>query len=737
MKVRFLLMLMLLITLSITAGNWTIGVYLNGDNTLGGAVSPDVDEMEAVGSDGNIDIVVQCDGGRNRRYYYSDADGSWSTCRRYRVLETTSGNSIIDSPVITDLGELDSGDGNVVFRDFGTWAFGSYPADHTCIVIWNHGGSWMKSGSFKELLWDDTSRSSILLVDGELDAGMDTLTTYIGKKLDIFGIDACLSGNLEWAYQLSPYVNIMIASEETEGWDGWDYTGWLDGLKSNPTMSPDQLAAEQVYAYTQQGPGYPTMAALDMNTQLQNVIKWLDIFARELILAGGRGNTDIETARDNAMYYSSIYSDDQNKDLYDFAENIYSDASLPLSLREAAESLMAQFGYPTSSSQIGEKFLIAESHLSTYEGSHGVYIYYPNTTSISSYYAPDGGNGINFRLPDNTLWDEFLKGYTATDLSGIVNIAYECYGSGYATFEVYDPTGDYDGIPDPGETCQIKIMVRNTGGATATNVSGELSVFDNSKDFATVTSSTSGFPDIPGSSSKAISQAWSTNYFTFTVSSTAPVGQWVSFSFTITSDNDTTVAIIPMQIGVASENPSAPLGIYTTPLQVQFTDHNEVLLVWKTNETADGKEIVLEKAGSGSFESIYTVNCSHAGEIYTYIDREVQPGKTYYYRLVLTGGGVIRGGKPVKVVVPSFSLGNSPVELVYVSSKGVYLNVSEPVHISIFDITGREVKQFNDVENKLYWDWKDNNGSTVKNGIYFIKATTSTREKTIKLIKMI
>ena len=59
-----------------------------------------------------------------------------------------------------------------------------------------------------------------------------------GDNIDIFGFDTCLTSNIETAYLLSPYVDYMVASEETEPSTGWNYL-WMDVF--NETNDPVEI----------------------------------------------------------------------------------------------------------------------------------------------------------------------------------------------------------------------------------------------------------------------------------------------------------------------------------------------------------------------------------------------------------------------------------------------------------------------------------------------------------------
>lgn len=62
-----------------------------------------------------------------------------------------------------------------------------------------------------------------------------------GKSYDIIGFDACLMANLETANSVSPYGTYLIASQELEPANGWNYTGIIEALQHDPEIMPEDL----------------------------------------------------------------------------------------------------------------------------------------------------------------------------------------------------------------------------------------------------------------------------------------------------------------------------------------------------------------------------------------------------------------------------------------------------------------------------------------------------------------
>ena len=70
-------------------------VYLDADCNLEGAGIDDVNEMEMIGSDANINIVVQID----RIPGYDASNGDWTGCRRYYITKDYSAGTISSTMV--------------------------------------------------------------------------------------------------------------------------------------------------------------------------------------------------------------------------------------------------------------------------------------------------------------------------------------------------------------------------------------------------------------------------------------------------------------------------------------------------------------------------------------------------------------------------------------------------------------------------------------------------------------
>jgi clostripain len=380
-------------TASEVEANWLFMVYLDADNNLESAGIDDFNEMEVAGSTDDVKIVVQMD--RAERDYADDTtNGNWTGAKRFYVTQDTD-TSIINSPVIADLGEVNMGD-PAVLQSFIEWAVANYPAQHYVLVLWNHGSGWREkeaSGdSIKSICVDDESGDELTMT--ELRSALNAANANTGQTLDIVGFDACLMQMIEVAYQVMgsasrPLVSMTVGSEETEPGDGWDYAATLAALTADPTMTPAELGTQIVndYVDSYSSSWDITQSAVDLD-YMETLVTAVDSLAIAMTSAGGDWDA-ISTARSSAQEYYYYYY----IDLYHFAQLVNEDATISQTVRDAAADVMTAVS----------NAVIAEGHTASVGDSHGLSIYYPET---SDYYFTDYETDVLFTA--DTYWDDFL-----------------------------------------------------------------------------------------------------------------------------------------------------------------------------------------------------------------------------------------------------------------------------------------------------------------------------------------
>ncbi|MBU7027617.1 MAG: hypothetical protein HXS48_11840 [Theionarchaea archaeon] len=388
---------------SASQSNWTVMVFMDGDNDLESAALDDLNEMEYAGSTVNVNIVVQID----RISGYDSSNGNWTTTRRYYVTQDPGGyNSTVVSTLISDLGEQNMGDPNTLI-DFVNWAQTTYPADNYLLVLWDHGDGWktrsytatqkgvitriQKREPVKGICYDDTDNDYLTTTD--LGTAFDTITNGGVAPVDVVGFDACLMAMVEIDYEISPYALYCVGSEETEPGDGWDYQTTMNWLTTNPGSTPDQVSAQIVTDYMNfyGSGGYETQSAVDLS-QIAALAAAVNTLAVDLTSNMAAYKSDIQNVRDQVE--DSPWEPDF-VDLYHFAQLIHTEISDPTIQTDAVNVMNAV-----------TTAVITEGHGASHPNFHGISIYFPyGGNDYLSRYETD----TQFAL--DTGWDEFLTAY--------------------------------------------------------------------------------------------------------------------------------------------------------------------------------------------------------------------------------------------------------------------------------------------------------------------------------------
>lgn len=192
-------------------GSYTLMIYIVGSDleSEGQAASEDI--LEMVNSELNpelTDVLV-----------YTGGSQAWgivpTTTNCLLHLVRDSGKNAIEVLDVTvspdDMGDPDT---LCAFLEYG---YNNYPADHYGLILWDHGGGPIYGYGVDELYGDRLTIS-------ELAEALDQSPFGESKKLDWVGFDACLMADIEVASALSDYAWYLVASQESESGDGWDYS---------------------------------------------------------------------------------------------------------------------------------------------------------------------------------------------------------------------------------------------------------------------------------------------------------------------------------------------------------------------------------------------------------------------------------------------------------------------------------------------------------------------------------
>ncbi len=344
---------------------WTLMVYMAGDNgkafeQLKGQrlMAPmeeqgyqDIQQMEAVGSTDEVNVLVQFDTLSDREHTY-----------RIYIRPSSEPRQIENIP------EQNMGDSRAL-RDFIVWGIENYPAENYAVILWNHGTGWKEddiyafarnrgvqiqasqdevrsltrshrrlshafflSSVLEVLQLEDEESRAICFDDSSLDfldnaklqQAFREAEEQTGKKVNLIGMDACLMSMVEVAYELRANADYMVASQEVEPLSGYPYTAILQNLTANAQMRPEALAKLIVREYGRyyQGESRGSVAQVTQSaTNLMVVEKLTEALGRlAAVLRQLLAESDIYT--ENALYHAQRkvvrFKDEDFVDLYDF-----------------------------------------------------------------------------------------------------------------------------------------------------------------------------------------------------------------------------------------------------------------------------------------------------------------------------------------------------------------------------------------------------------------------------------
>ena len=215
---------------------WTVFVYMCGSNleSEDGSASDDIAEMLDVEKADNIRFVVQTGGAS--QWHNDNIDAS--KLQRFEIYNRKL--TLVDEQELADMGATGT------LADFLRWGIAKYPAEHTALILWNHGG-----GSITGVCFDDLYDSDSLSLKN-IDDALFSVFDMMGHNFDFIGFDACLMGTVESANILASYADYMIASQETVPGYGWNYRRLGNYIRKNPAASGGDIGKYFVDEYFDQ-----------------------------------------------------------------------------------------------------------------------------------------------------------------------------------------------------------------------------------------------------------------------------------------------------------------------------------------------------------------------------------------------------------------------------------------------------------------------------------------------------
>ena len=327
-------------------------VYMVGSDleSESGLASADIAEIISSEFDPENMTVLICTGGTG--YWWTDQIPT-DVCSVYKAsagnleyVHTLSGKNMADPVTLSE------------FIDYG---YSCYDADTYSMIFWDHGG-----GAVLGFGVDENHGNDVLTL-AEMDNALHhTALIRDGKRFAWVGFDACLMGMLEVADLFSDYAAYLIASEELEPGDGWDYSFLKTISRKSPKSGCDAAEAilEQYHSYYESSYRYTpdyTLSCLDLS-QTDTVISKLEVLIRVAAkeLQNG-GYSRIAKLRTEAKSFGKT----TDTGVYDTVD-----------LYDLTERLSALYPEETAALQDALRDMVVRSVSNVY-GAHGVAIYFP------------------------------------------------------------------------------------------------------------------------------------------------------------------------------------------------------------------------------------------------------------------------------------------------------------------------------------------------------------------------
>ncbi|MBQ4017465.1 MAG: hypothetical protein II608_07975 [Oscillospiraceae bacterium] len=207
-----------------------------------------------------------------------DYNKVWSLKNVDNILTGDTANETGSLRLLAAYDQVCMGDSELLLGFLDT-AYDLFPADHYWLSLWNHGG-----GSAGGICYGDAvtaeknasayrgveiSRDPLTLAKIEEALNSSKIVKERGD-LDILSMDACLMAGIEEAYNFSPYVRFLIASEEmTSGEVPYDlYLGQFRA--DSPDLSAGEIAVNAASSFISTKPGKrktpATMSVYDLTS---------------------------------------------------------------------------------------------------------------------------------------------------------------------------------------------------------------------------------------------------------------------------------------------------------------------------------------------------------------------------------------------------------------------------------------------------------------------------------------
>lgn len=250
-------------------GVWTVFVYMCAsdlESKQASATDDMIEMQDATRACSDLRFVIEADGTKKWRN---------DLCRnnkKQRIVIENGNAEIVESKSSTNMGKAGT------LTDFLKWGLENYPSEYMALDFWDHGG-----GSITGVCFDENfSMDSLSLA--EIDDALAKTYEQMPRKFQMIGFDACLMATIETANILVPYGEYMVASQNLESGNGWDYNSFASAVNAGAKSGADvgTYLADGYYNACKKTSedGDATLSVVDLS-KIDAFIKAFDLYAKD------------------------------------------------------------------------------------------------------------------------------------------------------------------------------------------------------------------------------------------------------------------------------------------------------------------------------------------------------------------------------------------------------------------------------------------------------------------------
>lgn len=386
--------------------DWTVMVYMTASN-LAQYAEENINQMEEAAANlpGTVHFAVLLDQSSAGQTFSTPVAGgapqAWGGTGEAIIQQDTDTSHVATTFTLLP-SDLDTGD-PASLTQFINWATANAPAQHYALVLWDHGNG-VGGVNFDTL--DGAAADHLTIPEVASAISSSQLEAAQGRKLDLLAFDACKMAMTEVDYDLKSVAGAIVASEETEGGAGYDYSTAFAALANQPNLVDGQtLAAGLVRSYQQEYQGDPGGADTESAVAAANVNALMAALQGFTTAMAGGSPQDwnlVRAARDAA---TSFHGSPDYRDLGQFMSAIADNSLVSATVRNAAQNVVT-----TLRNAITAKTSDARqtSGLAVYLPAPGAQLDADYVSQFSSFFAASGWS--NFL-------SKFVSGASSTTIS--------------------------------------------------------------------------------------------------------------------------------------------------------------------------------------------------------------------------------------------------------------------------------------------------------------------------------